>query len=87
MRARIQDISNGGGGGVELLLEGGSYQFSSRKQTTTYDFPGGRSGPPAPLCFRPYQGFKQFEFTFIYLFIYSISKTYLLGLVNSQTVC
>ena len=28
MRARIQTIpTGGGGGGVELLLEGGSYQF------------------------------------------------------------
>ena len=27
MRARIQTIPTGGGGGVELLLEGGSYQF------------------------------------------------------------
>ena len=31
----------------------------------------GRSGPPAPLCLRPYQSFKQFEFTFIYLFFFA----------------
>ena len=30
----------------------------------------GRSGLPAPLCLRPYQSFKQFEFTF-YLFIFA----------------
>ena len=48
MRARIQTIPTGVGGGVELLLEGGSYcfsrevrtSFSSRKQMATYDFHG-----------------------------------------------
>ena len=34
---------------------------------TTYGFIG-RSGPPCPLCLRPYQSFKQFEFTFYFFF-------------------
>ena len=82
MRARIQTIPTGMGGGedgrVELLLEGGSHQFSSRKQMETYDFHG-EVRTPCPFCLRPYQSFKQFEFTF-YLFIFfcwawSIHKT------------
>ena len=58
----------GGGGGSKLLLEGGSYQFSPRKRMATYDFHG-EVRTPCPLCLRPYQSFKQFEFTFyFYLF-------------------
>ena len=41
--------------------------FSSRKQMATYDFHG-EVQTPCPLCLRPYQSFKQFEFT-IYFFI------------------
>ena len=63
------DNSNGGGGG------GSNYfsrevrtSFSSRKQMATHDFHG-EVRTPSPLCLRPYQSFKQFEFTF-YLFFF-----------------
>ena len=80
MRARIQTIPTGGGGGG-----GGGGRiavrtsFSSMKQMATYDFHR-EVRTPCPLRLRPYQSFKQFEFTF-YLFFF------LLGLVNSQNVC
>ena len=73
MRARIQTIPTGGGGGG-----GGEWSncfsrevrtsFSSRKQMATYDFHE-EVRTPCPLCLRPYQSFKQFEFTF-YFFIF-----------------
>ena len=79
MRARIQTIPMGGGGGG-----GGSNCFSrevrsifSRKQMATYDFHG-EVPTPCPLCLSPYQSFKQFEFTFYFLFFcwaWSIHKT------------
>ena len=58
------DNSNGGGGGG-----GGEVRtsFSSRKQMATYDFHG-EVRTPCPLCLRPYQSFKQFGFTFYFLF-------------------
>ena len=43
----------------------------------TYDFHG-EVRTPCPLCLRPYQSFKQFEFTFYFIF--------LLGLDNSQKI-
>ena len=36
--------------------------FYSRKQMATYDFHG-EVRTPCPLCLRPYQSFKEFEFT------------------------
>ena len=33
----------------------------------TYDFHG-EVRTPCPLCLRPYQSFKQFKFTFYYIF-------------------
>ena len=73
MRARIQTIPAGGGGG-RIASQGRFVPV----QMATYDFHG-EVRTPCPLCLRPYQSFKQFEFTF-YLFI-------MLGLVNSQNVC
>ena len=58
MHAWIQTIPTGGGGG----------RIASRgrfvpKQKTTCDFPGEVRTPcPPPLCLRPYQSLKQFEF-------------------------
>ena len=84
MRARIQTIptggGGGGGGGVELLLEGGSYCFSrevciaSRGRFVPVFLLGNKwqlmifMGTPCPLCLPPYQSFKQFGFTFYFLF-------------------
>ena len=73
-----RQFQRGGGGGriasrgrfVPVFLLGNKWQLMIFM---------GRSGSPCPLCLRPYQSFKQFEFTF-YLF-------FLLGLVNSQNVC
>ena len=62
----------GGGGGSNCFSREVCTSFSSRKQMATYDFHG-EVRTPCPLCLRPYQSFKQFEFTvylFIYLFIY-----------------
>ena len=53
--------------GVELLLEEVRTSFSSMKQLATYDFHG-EVRTPCPLCLRPYQSFKQFEFTFYFIF-------------------
>ena len=75
MRARIQTIPTEGGGRiasrgrfVPVFILGNKWQLMIFM---------GRSGPPCPLCLRPYQSVKQFEFTFFFL----------LGLVNSQNVC
>ena len=79
MRARIQTIPTcgGGGGGSNCFSREVRTSFSSKKQMATYDFHG-EVRTPCPLCLRPYQSFKQFEFTF-YLFIiclaWSIHKT------------
>ena len=84
MRARIQTIptggggGGGGGGGSNCFSREVRTNFSSRKQMATYDFHG-EARTPCPLCLRPYQSFKQFQFTFYLIF--------LLGLVNSQNVC
>ena len=79
MRARIQIIPTDGGGGGGGFLGGGGGGvriasrgrfvpvFSSRKQMATYDFHG-EVRTPCPLCLRPYQSFKQFGFTFYFLF-------------------
>ena len=71
------DNSNGGGGGGVGGGWGGGgsncfsrevrTSFSSRKQMATYDFHG-EVRTPCPLCLRPYQSFKQFEFTFYSFF-------------------
>ena len=72
MRARIQTIPTGEGEGVELHLEGGSYQFSSRKQKTIYDFPGEvRTPPPPPPPLSP----PILEFQTVWIHIYFISKS------------
>ena len=57
-----------GGGWVKgrIASQGRFVPVSSRKQMATYDFHG-EVRTPCPLCLRPYQSFKQFEFTF-YLF-------------------
>ena len=67
MRARIQTIPTGGGGGGDCFSREVRTSFSSRKQMATYDFHG-EVRTPCPLCLRPYQSFKQFEFTFYYYF-------------------
>ena len=73
MRARIQTIptveGGGGGGGSNGFSREVRTSFSSRKQMATYDFHG-EVRTPCPLCLRPYQSFKQFEFTFN-LFIFA----------------
>ena len=62
------DNSNGGGGGGgDCFSREVRTSFSSRKQMATYDFHG-EVRTPCPLCLRPYQSFKQFEFTFYYYF-------------------
>ena len=72
MHARIQTIPTGGEGGGGGGGESNCFSrevrtnFSSREQMATYDFHG-EVRTPCPLCLRPYQSFKQFEFTF-YLF-------------------
>ena len=48
MRARIQTIFQRMGGGVELLLEGGSYQFFILGNKWQLMIFMGRSGPPDP---------------------------------------
>ena len=71
------DNSNGGGGGGNCFSREVRTSFSSRKQMATYDFHG-EVRTPCPLCLRPYQSFKQFEFTFYYYFFcwaWSIHKT------------
>ena len=79
MRARIQTIPmEGGGGGLNCFSREVRTSFYSRKQMATYDFHG-EVRTPCPLCPGPYQSFKQFEFTFYFIF--------LLGQVNSQNVC
>ena len=69
MRARIQTIptGGGGGGGSNCFSREVRTSFSSRKQMATYDFHG-KVRTPCPLCLRPYQISKQFEFTFYFLF-------------------
>ena len=47
MRARIQTIPTGLGGGSNCFSREVRTSFSSRKQMATYNFMG-RSGPPAP---------------------------------------
>ena len=81
MRARIQTIQTagvgGGGVGSNCFSREVRTSFSSRKQMATYDFHG-EVRTPCPLCLRPYQRFKQFEFTFYLLFFcwaWSIHKT------------
>ena len=66
------DNSNGGGGGggggggwSNCISREVRTNFSSRKQMATYDFHG-EVRTPCPLCLRPYQSFKQFEFTFFF---------------------
>ena len=72
MRARIQTIPTGGreGGGRGRIASRGRFVpvflLGNKWQLMIFM---GRSGPPAPSFSRPYQSFKQFEFTF-YLFIY-----------------
>ena len=70
----------GGGGGSNCFLREVRTSCSSRKQMATYDFHG-EVRTPCPLCLRPYQSFKQFKFTFYFIFYF------LLGMVNSQNVC
>ena len=65
------------GGGSNCFSKEVRTSFSSRKRMATYDFHG-EVRTPCPLCLRPYQSFKQFEFTFFF---------FLLGLVTSQNVC
>ena len=71
MRARIQTIptggGGGGGGGSNCFSREVRTSFSSRKQMATYDFHGAVR-TTCPLCLRPYQSFKQFGFTFYFLF-------------------
>ena len=71
MRARIQKFQGGGGGGSNCFSREVRYNFSSRKRMASYNFHG-EVRTPCPLCLRPYQSFKQFEFTFylFYLFIF-----------------
>ena len=68
MRARIQTIPTEGGGSNCFSREVRT-SFYSRKQMATYDFHG-EVRTPCPLCLRPYQSFKQFEFAF-YLFFFA----------------
>ena len=74
MRARIQTIPGGGGGvwggGSNCFSREVRTSFSSRKQMATYDFHG-EVRTPYPLCLRPYQSFKQFEFTFYFIFFFA----------------
>ena len=74
MRARIQKIptrggggGGGGGGRSNCFSREVRTSFCSRKQMATYDFHG-EVRTPCPLCLRPYQSFKQFEFTFYFYF-------------------
>ena len=69
LRARIQTIPTEGGGGVvsNCFSREVRTSFYSRKQMATYDFHG-EVRTPCPLCLRPYQSFKQFEFTFYFIF-------------------
>ena len=68
MRARIQTIpTEGGGGGSNCFSWEVRTSFYFRKQMATYDFHG-EVRTPCPLCLRPYQSFKQFEFTFYFIF-------------------
>ena len=61
------DNSNGVGGGSNCFSREVRTSFYSRKQMTTYDLHR-EVWTPCPLCLRPYQSFKQFEFTFYFLF-------------------
>ena len=61
-------FQRGGGGGSNCFSREVRTSFSSRKQMATYDFHG-EVRTPCPLYLRPYQSFKQFEFTF-YLFYF-----------------
>ena len=62
------DNSNRGGGGSNCFSREVRTSFSPRKRMATYDFHG-EVRTPCPLCLRPYESFKQFEFTFyFYLF-------------------
>ena len=65
------DNSNGGvwGGGGRIASRGRFVQVFLLGNKWHLMIFMGRSGPPAPLCLRPYQSFKQFEFTF-YLFFF-----------------
>ena len=81
MRARIQTIPTvgGGGWGEGRIASRGRFVpvFLLGNEWPTYDFHG-EVRTPCPLCLRPYQSFKRFEFTF-YLFFFcwawSIHKT------------
>ena len=55
------NFNGGGGGGGGCFSMEVRTSFSSRKYMTTCHFPC----PPLPLCLRPYQSFKQFEFTLV----------------------
>ena len=68
MRARIQTIpTEGGGGGGGRIASRGRFVpvfiLGNKWQLMIFM---GRSGPPCPLCLRPYQSVKQFEFTFFF---------------------
>ena len=58
-----------GGGGSNCFSREVRYNFSSRKQMASYNFHG-EVRTPCPLCLRPYQSFKQFEFTFYFFFFF-----------------
>ena len=60
------DNSNGEGGSNCFSREVRT-SFSPRKQKATYDFHG-EVRTPCPLCLHLYQSFKQFGFTFYFLF-------------------
>ena len=77
MRARIQTIPTGGWGGGGGGGGGGGVGIASRGRFVPVFLLGNKwqlmifmeKSGTCPLCLRPYQSFKQFEFT-LYLFIF-----------------
>ena len=82
-----RQLQGGGGGGCFSMEVRTS--FSSRKYTTTCNFPGGGLGPLPPLhiCLRPYQSFKQFEFTLVRHIRDFLYQRVLGHMYSPQTVC
>ena len=88
-----QQIRKKCGGGGDCFSMEVRTSFPSRKYMTTCNFPGGGGGgggggglgplPPLPLCLRPYQSFKQFEFTLVRHFRDFLCQR-VLGRINCQ---
>ena len=61
---KMSCMGEGGGDEANCFSREVRTSFSSRKRMATYDF----HGEVRTLCLRPYQSFKQFEFTFYLIF-------------------